>query len=290
MKPVLVTGATGTVGKEVVAALRGLGRELRVATTNPAEAAPRFEKQGLAAGDVVKLEFGDPATYPAAFEGVEKVFLMRPPQITDIKKKMLPALEVARRQGVKRVVFMSLQGVEKNPIVPHRKVETYLKASGLAYTFLRPSFFMQNLSGIHATDVKTRGEIFVPAGHGRTSFIDARDIGAVAAKVLTEGGHESRAYELTGAAALTYSEVAQIFSDVLERDVRYPNPSPLAFYRRMRSRGLERGFILVMTALYTACRLGLAARVTDDTRDLLGREPISVAQFVEDYREAFVPG
>ena len=289
MKPVLVTGATGTVGKEVVAALQSSGRKLRVATTNSAKTAPRFEAQGLTAGDVVKLEFGDSATYPAAFEGVEKMFLMRPPQITDIKNKMIPALELAQRQGVKHVVFMSLQGVEKNPVVPHRKVETYLKASGLTYTFLRPSFFMQNLSGIHATDVKTHGEIFVPAGHGRTSFIDARDIGAVAAKVLTEGGHENKAYELTGAAALTYNEVAQIFSDVLERDVLYPNPSPLAFYRRMRSRGLERGFVLVMVALYTACRLGLAARVTGDTRELLEREPTSVAQFVEDYREAFVP-
>ena len=290
VKPVLVTGATGTVGKEVVTALQALGREPRVATTNPAEAAPRFEAQGLAAGNVVKLEFGDPATYPAAFAGVEKVFLMRPPQIADIKNKMIPVLEVAQLQGVKHVVFMSLQGVEKNPVVPHRKVETYLKASGLTYTFLRPSFFMQNLSGIHATDVKTHGEIFVPAGRGRTSFVDARDIGAVAAKVLTERGYENKAYELTGAAALTYNEVAQIFSDVLGREVRYPNPSPLAFYRRMRSRGLERGFVLVMVALYTACRLGLAARVTGDTRDLLGREPRNVARFVEDYREAFVPG
>ena len=290
MNPVLVTGATGTVGKEVFKELRALEREVRVATTNPAKAIPHFEKQGLAAGDVVKLEFGDPATYPAAFEGVEKMFLMRPPQITDIKNKMLPALEVAQRQGVKHVVFMSLQGVEKNPVVPHRKVETYLKTSGLTYTFFAPRrFFMQNLSGIHATDVKTHGEIFVPAGHGRTSFIDARDIGAVAAKVLTERGHENRAYELTGAAALTYDEVARIFSDVLERDIYYPNPNPLAFYRRMRSRGVKRGFILVMVALYTACRLGLAARVTDDTRELLGREPRSVAQFVEDYREAFVP-
>ena len=215
---------------------------------------------------------------------------MRPPQLTDVNSEMVPALEVARREGARHIVFMSLQDAEKNRVVPHRRVETYLKASGMTYTFLRPSFFMQNLSGIHATDIRERGEIFVPAGRGRTSFIDARDIGAVAAKVLTEAGHEGRAYELTGAAALTYSEVARIFSEVLGREIRYPNPSPFAFYRRMRSRGLEPGFIFIMVALYTACRFGLAAHVTNDTRELLGREPIGVAQFAQDYQEAFLPG
>ena len=231
VKPILITGATGTVGKEVFAALHASGHELRVATTDPARAVPHFEARGLEASAVVRLEFGDPTTYAAAFEGVGKVFLMRPPQLTDIKGEMVPALEVAQRQGAEHIVFMSLQGAEKNPVVPHRKVETYLKDSGMTYTFLRPSFFMQNLSGIHAADIK-RGEVYVPAGRGRTSFIDARDIGAVAAKVLTEAGHEGRAYELTGAAALTYDEVARIFSEVLGREVRYPNPSPFAFYRQ----------------------------------------------------------
>lgn len=117
---------------------------------------------------------------------------------------------------------------------------------------------------------------------------DARDIGAVAAK-LTEAGHENGAYELTGSAALTYSEVARIFSDVLERDIYHSNPTPFAFCRRVRSRGLEPGFVLVMVALYTVCRFGLAARVTNDTRELLGREPLAMARFAQDYREAFLP-
>lgn len=290
MKSILITGATGTVGKEVFRALHASGHELRVATTNPDKAALHFGARGLTAKDVVRLEFGVDATYAAAFRGVDKVFLMRPPQLTDVKNKLIPALEVARSEGVTHVVFMSLQGAEKNPVVPHRKVETYLKTSGLTYTFLRPSFFMQNLSGIHAADVRARGEIFVPAGHGRTSFIDARDVGAVAARVLTEAGHDNKAYELTGAAALSYGEVARIFSEVLNQDVRYANPGLFAFYQRMRSRGLEPSFILVMTALYTVCRFGLAARVTPDTRELLGREPGGMAQFVEDYREAFLPG
>ena len=286
---ILVTGATGTVGREVLSVLQSSGQPVRSASTDPGRAKAALQAAGLRADDddMVRLEFGDSGSYEGAFTGVDSVFLMRPPQLTNVKRDMLPALEVARAQGVRRVVFMSVQGAEKNPLVPHRRVEDYLKTSAFEVTILRPSFFMQNLSGVHAQDVRERDEIFVPAGHGRTSFIDARDIGAVAAKVLTEAGYSGKAYELTGSAALSYAEAAQIFSDVLGKRVIYADPNPLSFYRRMRSRGLPRGYIFVMLALYSACRFGLAGRVTADTATLLGREPISLAQFVSDYKIKF---
>lgn len=279
---ILVTGATGTVGHEVVRALKTLGQPVRVSSTDPDRAKRLLAAKGLEVDDVVRLEFSNASTYTEAFTGVEKVFLMRPPQTTAVKKEMLPALEAAKAQGVRQIVFMSLQGAEKNPVVPHRRVEDYLKASEFDYTLLRPSFFMQNLAGVHAEDIRLHHEIFVPAARGRTSFI-----GAVAAKVLTESGHDRRAYELTGSAALTYTEVAHLFSEVLGREISYANPNPWAFYRRLRSRGLARGYVLIVLALYSACRFGLAARTTDDTRVLLGREPIGVAQFVADYRDVF---
>ena len=285
---ILVTGATGTVGREVLRALQGSGQPVRSASTDPARAKKTLQKAGLQADDTVRLEFGDASSYKTAFTGVDRVFLMRPPQTINVKRDMIPALEVARAQGVKRVVFMSVQGAEKNPLVPHRRVEAYLATSAFATTSLHPSFFMQNLSGVHAADVREHREIFVPAGHGKTSFIDARDVGAVAAKVLTEAGHTGKAYELTGRAALTYTEAARIFSEVLGKRVRYANPNPLRFYRRMRSRGLGRTYILVMIALYSACRFGLAGNVTADTRTLLSREPLSLAQFVADYRAEFL--
>ena len=288
---ILVTGATGTVGREVLRALQGLGQPVRSASTDPGKAKKTLQAAGLHADDTVRLEFGDKSSYTAAFAGVDKVFLMRPPKLTKINREMLPALEVARAQGVRHVVFMSVQGAEKNPLVPHRRVEAYLKTSTFDVTILRPSFFMQNLSGVHAQDVREHDEIFVPAGHGRTNFIDARDVGTVAAKVLTEAGHSGKhsgkAYELTGSVALSYTEVAQIFSDVLGRRVSYTNPNPLTFYRRMRSRGLPRGYIFVMLALYSACRFGLAAGTTADTATLLGRNPIGLRQFVTDYQDSF---
>lgn len=127
----------------------------------------------------------------------------------------------------------------------------------------------------------------VPAGSGATSFVDARDIAAVGVAALTEDGHENRAYDITGPAALRYDEVARIFSDVLSRRITYADPSILAFVRRMRARGHPLPFIVVMIGIYTTARLGLSARVTDDVERVLGREPRTVHQFVADYADAF---
>ncbi|HWG84415.1 MAG TPA: SDR family oxidoreductase, partial [Deinococcales bacterium] len=231
--------------------------------------------------EVGRLEFGNPATYGAAFAGASELFLMRPPQITDVERLIHPAVEAARKAGVRHVVFLSLQGVEKNRVVPHAKTEKYLMRSAIPYTMLRPSFFMQNLSTTHRQDVR-EGEIVVPAGRGRTSFVDVRDIAAVAAKTLTEPGHDGKTYELTGQDSLTYDEVAATLTRVLGRPVRYARPGILRFWRSMRRRGMPAPFILVMTALYTVCRLGLAGRVTSETERLLGRKPISFEQFARD--------
>jgi len=148
---------------------------------------------------------------------------------------------------------------------------------------------MQNLSEVHGEDVVKRDQLFVPAGGGATSFVDARDVGAVAAVALTEADHENRAYDLTGPAALTYEEVAAVFSGVLDRPITYADPSILTFVRRLRSRGEPLPFLVLMVGIYTTARLGLAGRVTDDVERLLGRPPRDVATFVADYAGAFRP-
>lgn len=280
MSRVLVTGATGNVGSEVVRLLRDSGLAVRAAVRDPVGAASR----GEGPVEYVFFDFARPETYGPALRGVNKVFLVRPPAISNTRKYVNPVIDAAVGAGVEHVVFLSLLGAERNPVVPHRRIEDYLRASGLRYTFLRPSFFMQNLSTVHRDDVRERGEIFVPAGRGRTSFIDARDVAAVAAKVLTEAGHENRAYPLTGAAALDYYEVAQIFSEVLRKRVVYANPSVPRFARRMLGRDLPPAFVLVMIGIYTTARLGLAATVTEDATRLLGRAPTTVREFVRDYR------
>ena len=280
---ILVTGATGNVGAEVVRLLRQGNHPVRAAARTPSASNRRF-------GDGVEqvwLDFGAPESYGPTFTGVERMFLIRPPAISDVKRFLFPAIDAAKQAGVQQIVFLSLIGVERNRVVPHYKVEQYLLHSGVPYTFLRPSFFMQNLNTTHRVEIKERSEIFVPAGTGKTSFIDVRDIAAVAALTLTQPGHTNRAYSLTGSEALDYYQVAAVLSEVLHRPIIYRRPSLLQFIHRQRAGGTAWPFVLVMSGIYTTARLGLAARLTDETTRLLGRAPITLRRYAEDYRDCW---
>lgn len=277
---VLVTGASGNVGAPLVEHLVRGGAEVLVAS--------REGTRAPAGTKAVRFDFEDASTHAPAMRGVEKLFLMRPPAVSDVKRHMLPVVRAAKEAGVRQIVFLSLLGVEKNPVVPHAKVERFILEAGVPHTFLRPSFFMQNLSTTHRDDIREHGEIFVPAGQGRTSFIDTRDIAEVGARTLLEDGHEGRAYDLTGSEALTYGEVATLFTEELGRPIRYPAPGALRFAARWYGRQQPLAFIAVMTGIYTVCRLGLAGTVTRDTEKLLGRAPISMRQFIRDHKACWV--
>ena len=281
---ILVTGATGNVGREVARALAARGAPARAAAFDETDA----RRVSPEASEIVLFDFTDPSTYQAAFDGVDRLFLMRPPAISNVRRDMQPAIDFAAAAGVRHVVFLSLIGVERNRIVPHAKVEKLLMAAGMGWTMLRCGFFMQNLDTTHRADIVEHGDIFIPAGQGRTAFVDVRDIGAVAARILTEpADHEGQAYALTGSEALTYGEAAAIMTEELGRPITYSDPSPPAFARRMRERGYARGYINVMAAIYLTTRLGMAAAVSPDAADLLGRAPITMQQYVRDYAPAF---
>lgn len=273
---IVITGATGNIGAEVIKYLRGADAEIRAAVRDAASSK---------SDDVnyVSFNFEHPETYLAALDGATKLFLVRPPAISDVKQFINPVVDAAKAAGITHIVFLSLLGAEKNSIVPHYKIERHIEASGVPYTFLRPSFFMQNLSTTHRDEIRSRNEIFVPAGNGKTSFIDARDIAAVAAKTLIETGHEGKSYPLTGSEALRYDEVATIFSEVLGRKITYTHPSLLRFIFHYIGKQ-PFAFTLVMSAIYTTARLGLAGALTDDTEKLLGRTPITMRQFAEDFK------
>lgn len=283
MKAILVSGATGNVGLEVAKGLLEAGVRVRAGVLNPEQAKNLLGE----APEYLRLDFTDPLTFGPALEGVEQIFLLRPPQISQVEQTFKPFLQAAKAAGVKQVVFLSLLGAERNRVVPHRKIEDLIIGLELPYVFLRASFFMQNLSTTHLEDIRTYRQIMVPAGAGKTSFIDARDIAAVALKALLEH-QQNQAHDLTGSEALSYAQVAQIFSEVLGTPIRYANPSLLGFARYMRRRGFGWGFIGVMVGIYTTARLGLAGRVTPTVRELLGREPITMRQFVQDYRQLWL--
>jgi uncharacterized protein YbjT (DUF2867 family) len=157
----------------------------------------------------------------------------------------------------------------------------------MAYTHLRAGFFMQNLETMHAEGIRRRGAIEIPAGGGKTSFIDVRDIAEVAAVVLTERGHERRVYTLTGREALDYAEVARLMSEVLGRPVVYPRMSGTAFAERMSEDGHPPAFVKVVRNIYLVVRLRLAAGRSDDVARLLRRPPRTMLEYLIDAAPRF---
>jgi uncharacterized protein YbjT (DUF2867 family) len=283
-QPILVFGALGNAGAEVVKALQADGASIRAADLDVEAIRKRFGGRV----EAVRFDFTDKETFPAAVQGVKGMFLMRPPQISDVERLMFPAIDAAQAAGVQQAVFLSLIGIENNRGVPHYKVEQRLRSSGMNWTFLRASFFMQNFNTTHRQEIKERNEIFVPVGSGKTSFIDVRDIGAVAALALTQPGHAGRAYDLTGPEALDYYEAAERFSQVLGRRITYRNPSlPRFVWISLRS-GRPLAMTLVMAWLYRQTRRGMSDQVSGEVQRLLGRPPIPLSQYIEDYRSAWM--
>jgi uncharacterized protein YbjT (DUF2867 family) len=282
--PILVIGALGNVGTEVVRQILARGGNVRAADMDVNKLRDRFGE----AVEAVRFDFTDPSTFEETFRGVKRMFYMRPPHITNVQRDMVPSMDAAKRAGVTHVVFLSLIGIENTKYVPHYKVETYLKAINMQTTFLRCSFFMQNLNTTHCREIKERNEIFVPVGMAKTAFIDARDIAAVAAVTLLEEGHAGRDYELTGSERLDYWEVARIMSDVLRCRITYRNPNPLYFLIETIRRGTPFMFALVMAGLYTSTRFGMAEPITDEVERLTARKPIPFRQYVIDYQDAWM--
>jgi uncharacterized protein YbjT (DUF2867 family) len=277
---ILVTGAPGNVGTEVVRGLQQLGIAFRVGVfdTSAAHLDPSDHME------IVPFDFLNPETHQAAFTGIKRLFLVRPPALANVQRDIAPAVRTAVACGVEHIVFLSIQGVEQNPIVPHHKIEQLIEELGVRYTFLRASFFMQNLSTTQAAEIREHHEIALPVGKAKTSFVDVRDLAAVAVCALTEDHHANCKYTLTGPESLDYNQVALKLSHILERPIRYTNPSVFRFIWRQLRTGHGLGYTLVVAALYTITRFGNAKAITGDVQTVLGRSPITFDQFVHDYR------
>ncbi|MBO0934851.1 NmrA family NAD(P)-binding protein [Fibrella aquatilis] len=282
---ILITTPLGNVGLETLRALATRPERSQLHLI----AAVRNPDKDLAAlatltDAVIRFDFADPSTFAPALVGVDRLLLVRPPQLADVDHYFRPFIEAVRYADVQQLAFLSLQGVESNSLTPHHKIEQLIVAAGIPYTFLRPSFFMQNLSTTHRAEIADRDEIYIPAGNGRTSLIDVVDIGEVAALVLTDGtGHHlKKGYELTGSEALTYYEMAQTLTAVLGRTITYKDPSVLAFiWRNWRKEKMPLSFVLIMVALYTVSKLGKAAGTTSVFQTLTGHAPRTFRQFAE---------
>ena len=288
----LLTGATGNVGAAALRALlrlRSPGTVVVAAGRTPNHGRQQLAPEAADCVESVLFDFTKPETVAPALHGVTGLLLVRPPAISDVARYLQPVVHAAVAAGVGHIVFLSLQGAQYNPFVPHHKVEGYLKESGIRYSLLRPSFFMQNLSTTHRDDIRLHDQLLLPAGHARTSFVDVHDVGEVAAKLLLNPPAASAGYELTGRHAYTYTEVAAQLSAVLGRPIRYRAAGIREFRAYERAKGTPAPLLNVMTGIYLAARFGLAAHVSPVLAELLGREPGTLRSFLERERTCWLP-
>jgi uncharacterized protein YbjT (DUF2867 family) len=236
---------------------------------------------------VCEFDFFDRATWPATLNGVRTMFLLFPlPGNRAARQAVIPFVEAAQQAGCLHVVYVSVFGADRARFVPHYKVEAALRESSMSTTILRCGFFMQNLHraiSTHGTDIVERAELFIPAGRGLTSFIDARDAADVAALALTDPTtHRDRIYHLTGPTTLSMHQVAKALTCALGFPVRYTHSGLVRFAARLRRRGVGWDTIGFMAAVYTLTRLGANQPITDEVAELLGRPPRTLEQFLRD--------
>ncbi|MEO8698917.1 MAG: NAD(P)H-binding protein [Kofleriaceae bacterium] len=286
LETILVTGATGNVGREVVRALVARGAAVRAADRHPARIDALFDARVAS----VALDFLDPATFDAAAEGCRSVFLLRPPAVSDVKPTLNAFVDRARALGVGHVVFLSVAGAGNNKLVPHHAVEVHLRARGHAWTLLRPGFFAQNFGDAYRRDIVEDARVYVPAGRGRVAFVDVRDVAEVAATIFASPSeHESQAYTLTGVEAVDFRTAAATLTDVLGRAIRYDAASLIGYLLHLRAREMPWAQVAVQTVLHAGLRLGQAEPVDPTLARLLGRRPRLLREYMQDHRLTWAP-
>ena len=281
---VLVTGGTGKTGRELVRQLVEGGVPVRAASRHPVK-----PLGGLA--EAAEFDWARPETHAAVLEGVGSLYVVPPAFVADASGQVIPFLRRAVEGGVRRIVHLSAMGVEAAPEdLGLRKIERAVMGSGVEWTILRPNWFMQNFSeSFFLPAILERGELLAPTGDAAVSFIDARDIAAVAAAALLEEGHDGAGYALTGGLALTFDEAAGVIGGATGREVRHVDVTPEVMRRVMVDWRIPGDYADIMMGLFGGIRAGWSAVVDDAVERVLGRPPISFAEYARDNADAWRP-
>jgi len=288
MSNILVTGATGNIGSEVIRFLSKTESSNRtIAAVRNIEKAKSIFKDhpGL---DFVQFDFEDFKTFDTALTDVDRIFLIRPPHLSNIEKYFKPLILSIKKKNIKEIVFLSVQGAEKSKIIPHNKIEKLIKENGLDSIFLRPSYFMQNLTTTLIEDIKTKRAIILPAGKAKFNWVDIENIGEVGAILLNKfEDYKNKAYEITGLENESFSNVTSLINHEIEHPITYQNVNPLRFYKIKKQDGLISGMIMVMILLHFLPRFQKEPKISEFYQQLTGKKPTDLKTFINREKTQF---
>lgn len=287
---ILVTGATGTVGGEVVRQLASTDSTVNIKAAGHSLQGQEknIEEDGIKS---TQIDFNEPETLRDALKSTDKVFLLTPFQ-SDMLQYSFNMLEEIKNAGdIKHIVKLSVMGAEFEPGGRlHLQAEKMIVGSGIPYTFLRPNAFMQNFVNFYSHIIKEKGILSVPAGDGKVSFVDARDIAAVAVQVLignNDGKYNSKTYDITGPEAISYNDAVNILSEQVGKRISYVDVSKDDAIKAMKDIGLDEWLIDIILEGYNNLRKGYFSPVTTVVEEITGRKAISFNEFAKEHAEVF---
>jgi len=288
MSNILITGATGNIGMSVIRFLNKTNptKKLIAGVRNIEKAQQIFNNfENL---QLVHFDFEDSNTFDTALAGIDRVFLLRPPHISDVAQYFNPLIASLKKNRIQEVVFLSVQGAEKSKVIPHNKIERLIKESGINYIFLRPSYFMQNLTTTLLNDIETKRAIILPAGKAKFNWIDIENIGEAAAILLTKFEmYKNQAIEITGPENENFEKVTSLINLVVKNPIAYKSLNPLRFYAIKKSDGMVTGMILVMLLLHYLPRFQPEPAISDFYTQLTGKQPTNLKTFIEREKAKF---
>ena len=273
MTTTLVIGASGQIGATLADLLAAQGQTVRRATSRVA----------TQAGEVtVHMDTGEGLA--AALAGADQLFLMCPPGFANQHELLIPAIDAAKAAGVRKVLMLSAMGANADDNIPLRRAELHLERSGLAWNVIRPNWFMQNFHTFWLHGIQSQGQIFLPVGDAKGSFIDTRDVAAVAAKLLSSDSFVNAAHDLTGSEAFNHHQVAAILSQAAGRPIGYTDIPEDAMRQGLLGAGLPADYAEFLLVILGAFKAGFAERTTDTVRRITGQAPIRLERYAQDFK------
>ncbi len=272
-KRIVVTGATGTIGSELVKQLKAQELDFGVAVRQP---------HRISDMHAVAFDYTKPDTFKNTLEGCHQLLLIVPPTRQSLVH-IGDLMDVAYQCGVQHLIAITGMGAEALPSTASGIIDSHVRSGPIPWTILRPNWFMQNFYTYFGGDIVSQNRIYLPADDATTSFIDVRDVAEVAINVLRHHKYHEQAFTLTGPESLSHQAVAQVLAHHLKRSIVYHSPTDEDYAYSLRQQGCSEDIVCEMVSLFVNMRSGSTASISQESERIMGRPASHFHKFVQDH-------